>query len=114
MWTLLRALHEYQPGQGGRDRVKCCANFLRKACKFAFRLSLRGYLLSEDIFFPLSFGGHDVNSIGIMLTGQTLARISIRKRTPMVSQQVASKIAMNLVLAALVIAALWIVIELAS
>jgi hypothetical protein len=32
----------------------------------------------------------------------------------MMSQQVASRIAMNLVLAALVIAALWIVIELAS
>jgi hypothetical protein len=32
----------------------------------------------------------------------------------MMSQQVASRIAMNLVLAALVIAALWIVIELAN
>jgi hypothetical protein len=32
----------------------------------------------------------------------------------MMSQQVASRIAINLVLAALVIAALWIVIELAS
>jgi hypothetical protein len=32
----------------------------------------------------------------------------------MMSQQVAARIAMNLVLAALVIAALWIVIELAS